>query len=146
MLEVKENLIFGYRCDGTMLPEYHFIKVYDSGKIIIKKGSLIESRSARKSQTISKDDVIQIKKIISDNDDIFKIDRIEDNNIMFFDGVDDTFVFSDGKRKNIIKIDNFWERGRSKDIDKMPNLALLTIVYREIRKILIKAGVDKKYI
>ena len=99
MLETKENLIYGYRCDGTMLPEYHFIKVYDSGKIIIKKGSFIESRSTRKSQTISKDDVIQIKKIISDNDDIFKIDRIEDNNIMFFDGVDDTFVFSDGKRK-----------------------------------------------
>ena len=104
------KLIYGYRCNGTMWPEYHFIKVFDSGKVVIKKGLLFDlGKDYKKVLNISKDYISQIEIILSDNSSIFSINRIENDGLLILDGVEDEFIFSDGKRKNTIKIDNFSE-------------------------------------
>lgn len=141
------KLIYGYRCNGTMWPEYHFIKVFDSGKVVIKKGLLFDlGKDYKKVLNISKDYISQIEIILSDNSNIFSINRIENDGLLILDGVEDEFIFSDGKRKNTIKIDNFSERQKSRNLDNLPNLKLLATVHREIRKILISAGIDKDYL
>ena len=145
--DLSENLIYGYRCKGTMLPEYHFIKVFDSGRVIIKKGLLFNlGKESKKVLNIPKDYISQIKKILSDNSEIFIINRIENDGLLILDGVEDEFIFSDGERKNTIKIDNFSERRKSRNLDDLPNLKLLATVRREIRKILISAGIDRKFL
>ena len=95
---------------------------------------------------IPKDYISQIKKILSDNSEIFIINRIENDGLLILDGVEDEFIFSDGEKNNTIKIDNFSERRKSRNLNDLPNLKLLATVHREIRKILINAGVDRKYL
>ena len=143
----SENLIYGYRCKGTMWPEYHFIKVFDSGKAVIKKGLLFDlSEDSKKVLNIPKDYISQIKKVLSDNSDIFNINKIENDDLLFLDGVEDEFIFSDGEKNNTIKIDNFSERRKCCNLNDLPNLKLLATVHREIRKILINAGIDRDYL
>ena len=143
----SENLIYGHRCKGTMLPEYHFIKVFDSGKVVIKKGLLFDlGKDYKKVLNIPKDYISQIKKILSDNSEIFIINRIENDGLLILDGVEDEFIFSDGEKNNTIKIDNFSERRKSCNLNDLPNLKLLATVHREIRKILISAGIDKEFL
>jgi len=141
------ELIYGYRCNGTMWPEYHFIKVFDSGKVIIKKGLLFDlSKDSKKVLNIPEDYISQIKKVLSDNSDIFSINKIEDDDLLILDGVEDEFIFSDGEKNNTIIIDNFSERRKSCNLNDLPNLKLLATVHRKIRKILINAGVDREYL
>lgn len=140
-----ETLIYSYRCDGTMLPEYDYLKLYESGKVVLESGSLLDSRrDSKKETTIPKEKASEIKKIICESG-ILDIGKIEDNEMMILDGVEDTLYFSDGKKKKKIEIDNFWNRRRTKNIENYPNLALLTKTYRAIKRILLSSGIDKNY-
>lgn len=140
-----ETLIYSYRCDGTMLPEYDYLKLYESGKVVLESGSLLDSRRDSKKETsIPKEKASEIKKIICESG-ILDIDKIEDSEMMILDGVEDTLYFSDGKKKKKIEIDNFWDRRRTKNIENYPNLALLTRTYRAIKRILLSSGIDKNY-
>lgn len=140
-----ETLIYSYRCDGTMMPEYDYLKLYESGKVVLESGSLIDSRKASKEEkSIPKEKALEIKKIISDSG-ILDIGEIEDDEMMILDGVEDTLYFSDGKKKKKIEIDNFWDRRKTKNIEQYPNLALLTKTYRTIRHILLNSGITKDY-
>lgn len=145
--DLSGKLIYGYRCKGAMWPKCHFIKVFDSGKAVIKKGLLFGlSKDSKKVLNIPEDCISQIKKVLSDNSDIFSINKIEYDDLLILDGVEDEFIFSDGEKNNTIKIDNFSERRKSCNLNDLPNLKLLATVHREIRKILINAGVDRKYL
>ena len=145
--DLSGKLIYGYRCNGTMWPEYHFIKVFDSGKVVIKKGLLFGlSKDSKKVLNIPENCISQIKKVLSDNGDIFSINKIEDDDLLILDGVEDEFIFSDGEKNNTIKIDNFSERRKSRNLNNLPNLKLLTTVHGEIRKILISVGIDKEFL
>ena len=73
-------------------------------------------------------------------------DKIEDDDLLILDGVEDEFIFSDGEKNNTIKIDNFSERRKSRNLNNLPNLKLLTTVHGEIRKILISVGIDKEFL
>lgn len=140
-----ETLIYSYRCDGTMLPEYDYLKLYESGKVVLGSGSLIDSRKeSKKESSISKEKASEIKGIICESG-ILDIDKIEDSGMMILDGVEDTLYFSDGRKKKKIEIDNFWDKRRTKNIENYPNLALLTRTYRAIRRILLSSGIDKNY-
>lgn len=140
-----ETLIYSYRCDGTMLPEYDYLKLYESGKVVLESGSLIDSRKESKKETnVPKEKALEIKKIICESG-ILDIDKIEDGEMMILDGVEDTLYFSDGKKKKKIEIDNFWDRRRTKNIENYPNLTLLTKTYRAIKRILLSSGINKKY-
>lgn len=140
-----ETLIYSYRCDGTMLPEYDYLKLYESGKVVLESGSLIDSRKElNKEKYISKEKALEIKKIISGSG-ILNIGEIEDSEIMILDGVEDTLYFSDGKNSKKINMDNFGDRQRTKNIEKYPNLNLLTKTYQAIKHILLSCGISKNY-
>lgn len=140
-----ETLIYSYRCDGTMMPEYDYLKLYESGKVVLESGSLIDNKKRSKEiHNIPKDKAVEIKKIINESG-ILKIGKIEDGEMIILDGVEDTLYFSDGKKSKKIKIDNFWDRRRTKNIEKYPNLDLLTKTYRAIKHILLSCGINKDY-
>lgn len=144
---MEKNLIYKYRCNGTMLPEYHSVSVYDNGEVIVEEGSLIDSAEVKKkTQNISVENVKKVQEILSQNNRVFEIKEIEDGDmIAILDGVEDELYFSDGKRNNKIEIDNFWDKRQTKNINNLPNLFLLTKVYREIKRILIANGIKKDY-
>ena len=130
-----------------MLPEYHSVSVYDNGEVIVEEGSLIDSAEVKKkTQNISVENVKKVQEILSQNNRVFEIKEIEDGDmIAILDGVEDELYFSDGKRNNKIEIDNFWDKRQTKNINNLPNLFLLTKVYREIKRILIANGIKKDY-
>lgn len=128
-----------------MLPEFDYLKLYESGKVILESGSLIDSRKKSKKETsIPKEKALEIKKIICESG-VLDIDKIEDDEMIILDGVEDTLYFSGGKKKKKIEIDNFWDRRRTKNIENYPNLALLTKTYRAIKRILLSSGINKNY-
>jgi len=140
-----ETLIYSYRCDGTMLPEYGYLKLYESGKVVLESGSLIDGKKeSKETLNIPEDRAAEIKRIIIESG-ILKIGKIEDGEMIILDGVEDTLYFSDGENSKKIEIDNFWDRRRTKNIEKYPNLNLLTKTYRAIKHILLSCGVNKDY-
>ena len=140
-----DTLIYSYRCEGTMLPEYDYLKLYESGKVVLESGSTIDSRKeSKKESSIPKEKASEIKTIICESR-ILDIDKLEDDGMLILDGVEDTLYFSDGKKKKMLGIDNFGIRRRTKNIENYPNLALLTKTYRAIKRILLSSGIDKNY-
>ena len=145
---MKKALIYKYRCNGTMLPEYHSVSVYDNGEVVIEEGSLLDSTEfKKKALNMPIKEVKKIQEILSQNDKLFEIKKIEDGGmIVIFDGVEDELYFANGERSNKIEINNFWDKRQAENIINLPNLFLLAKVYREIKRILIANGVNKDYL
>ena len=74
----EKDLIYGYKWDGSYMPEYGFCKVYKNGVVDFGEGWMInvdEFTSGRTS--ISKSAVSEIQELIRNNSEIFSMKDLE---------------------------------------------------------------------
>lgn len=150
---MSKKLIYSYRSEGTALPKYTYCKVYNDGTLIAGDGWLWPPEKKNKDEhhatkKLSRDTIRDIQRVIDQNYKIFSIDRLEDTGYIIFDGSNETLFFSDERQKCSFEIANLGLRSRHEKVDGVPNtpnLDLVTKVYEEIRKILIKNDLSPEH-
>ena len=146
---MARKLIFKYRSNGTALPKYTYCKVYNDGTLEAGDGWLYDKKDEHHAtKKLPRETIRDIQRIIDQNYKIFSIDKLEDTGVLIFDGTEETLYFSDEQQKCTFEIDNLGMRSRYERVDGMPetpNLDLVTKVYEEIRKILIKNGLSPEH-
>ena len=141
---MSERIIYSFKSEGTMLPRYSSCEVYNTGRVILKSGSLLDASEGKSTyQLISKETVHKIERLIDDNSRIFAIKEVEGaNDMVITDGSYETLSFSDGQRKNTL---NVYCLGFREESPNTPDMNLLLKLHREIEEILKSCGIDENY-
>lgn len=140
-ISVKKT-IFKYIChdflcnrnSGAVVYEIngeHFVKYTVIGEIGIQK--------IRKKK-MADELIARIKDVYKENPKIFEIEEIDSPPI--YDGCGDKYIFSDGKRENMLEADNTWyyEEHREKGSE---DTRIVINVIQNIRDILCDVGIER---
>ena len=148
--ENDNDLIYGYKWEGSYMPKYGYCKVYKNGVVDFGGGWLIDvDEYVNGRMSILEESVSEIKKLIRDNSEILSFKELENGSeYMITDAETDTLYFFDGERSNTLSIyalsawegDDFGEY-----LSKYPKLSLLVKLHKSIREILISHGLSEEY-
>ena len=143
---MADVLIYSYETDGSMLPMHWYCKVYQSGRVIYGKQYRFDDKPVFKKEIVlAKDEIKKIEAIIDRHSQLFSVKSVEGSDVcLVLDGSTQTISFSDGQRKNSLKVDDLWMWEKN-DLSKMPNMQSLIALRNDIQKILINAGIDDEY-
>ena len=146
----EEDLIYGFKWEGSYLPKYGFCKVYKNGVVDFGGGWLIDvDEYVNGRMHISEESISEIQKLIRENSEILSFKELEsDGEYMITDAATDTFYFSDGIKNNTLSVYALSALERedfTEYLSKYPKLSLLIKLHEGIRKILISYGLDEEY-
>jgi hypothetical protein len=134
------DLIFEYNlCDAWMFPIQE-LSIYnrETDNVVFVNDDDIDENTEEEEKiiTIKKDDLKSIKDILTNNNLIYKIDKIKMPDIL--DGSYNKFYFSNDKETNCIECYNIWYY---LDNDESEDAKVLINVFNEISNILKKYGI-----
>ena len=146
---VPENsmneVIYSYVIEGTDLPEFDCFKIYKDGTVVWTCGNIYDKQNRRKyTAKLSEQSIKKIKKLIEDNPKVFTIKEIQDRYYCATDVAYSSFYFSDGQKKNKIKV---YDLEQFEDLpeecpkfsEDVRNARLLITIRKKIEKLYFKA-------
>ena len=146
-----EDLIYSIKVGPGYNPILSYCHVFSSGKVITAEG-IYGKKIPETSRVLSVDYIEKIQDIISKYPGLFYInDNALKKEWMSFqtDGVITEVTFSDGEISNTLSVDNLYEYAefiRKNDDGESTHIYQLLKLVKEIRKVLIEAGINKKYL
>lgn len=131
---------------------YNAITVYDREKDNVECQVFCTSKTPLQDaeiimHTLNQSVIRQITDVISDNPEVFKIEDVEPSPVL--DGCMNEFYFRNGTKNQKIMTCNIWyflKEQRRGDEEEPANAKLILKVYGRIKDILVKHGVDEKYL
>jgi hypothetical protein len=135
-----KNIVFGHKLSDAWGLPILGIEVRDTDK----NNVICHDRTGEQKYNVSKDTIDEIYNVIKIHNKILSMSSGDIEQNMVLDGTNDWFMFSDGNVSNEFTCFNMWAF-RDENYSA-PNAKYVLDAFEKISEILIKEGIDKKYL